>query len=169
MRSSIVPAQITTVEDKVMGSLSLAQLLLLSSPIFIGSLIYFVFPPSLTGALYKTILTAIGTVILWALAIRFKGRLLIEWAITIGRYNRRPRYNVNDKNDLCLRELESQPDASRAPEKPEYDHEEAYVPAPMISLAEAVFLEKIITNPKANLHFKTDRRGELRVHINEDK
>ena len=169
MRSAIVPAQITTVEDKVMGNLSLAQLLLLASPIFIGSLIYFVFPPSLSGALYKTILTGLTTVIFWVLGVRLKGRILLGWAITIGRYNLRPRYNVNDKNDLYLREAESRPEASLATEEAQSDDEEAYEPAPILSLAEAVFLERIIASPKANLHFKTDRRGELRVHINENK
>ena len=169
MRSAIVPAQITTVEDKVMGNLSLSQLLLLSSPIFIGSLIYFAFPPNLGAAFYKTVLIAVATLVLWVLAIRFKGRILLLWAITIGRYNLRPRHFVNDKNDLFLREPELAPDRDSAPEADDEQVEAVPLPAPQLSMSDAVFLEQIITNPKANLHFKADRKGALRVHITEER
>jgi hypothetical protein len=169
MRSAIVPAQITTVEDKVMGNLNLSQLMLLSSPIFIGSLIYFAFPPNLGGAVYKTVLIVVATLMLWTLAIRFKGRILLLWAITIGRYNLRPRNFVNDKNDLYLRQPQSADDLETTDEAVADDAEKASLPVPALSFADAVFLEQIIANPKANLHFKADRKGALRVHINEDK
>ena len=169
MRSAIVPAQMTTVEDKVMGNLSLSQLLLLSLPIFIGSFVYFVFPPSLGAALYKTILIVVATLVLWAMAIRFKGRILLLWVITIGRYNLRPRHFVNDKNDVYLREPVLPADSDLESENEDTEVEETVMPAPALSFAETIFLEKIIADPQANLHFKADRKGELRVHINEDK
>lgn len=56
MKTSIVPAQITTVEDKVAGNLSLPQLFLLSAPIFIGSLVYLIFPPFMGAASYKLVI-----------------------------------------------------------------------------------------------------------------
>ena len=169
MRSAIVPAQITTVEDKVMGSLSLSQLLLLSSPIFIGSLIYFAFPPNLGGALYKTVLIAVASLVLCTLAIRLKGRILLLWAISIGRYNLRPRHFVNNKNDLFLREAESVPNRDSTDVIGDKQLEAVPMQAPQLSMSDAVFFEQIIANPKANLHFKTDRKGALRVHINEDR
>ena len=46
MKTAIVPAQVTTVEDKVAGNLNLTQLLLIASPVFVRGVIYAVFPPS---------------------------------------------------------------------------------------------------------------------------
>src|SRR6266487_1064357 len=98
MKSSIVPAQITTVEDKVAGNLSLSQLLLLAAPVFIGSAIYIIFPPSLGAAAYKLAIVTIIGVIFGLLAIRIKGRIMLLWVITIARYNLRPRHYIYDKN-----------------------------------------------------------------------
>ena len=40
---------------------------------------------------------------------------------------------------------------------------------PRLSTAELVNIEDIIANPRANLHFKTNRKGEISVHITEVK
>jgi hypothetical protein len=141
----------------------------MSAPIFFGSLIYFVFPPTLGSAMYKTALILSGTLFLWVLAIRFKGRILLLWAITIGRYNLRPRYFVNDKNDLSLRESDLPGAAEIETKAGETEFEDETVPAPALSFSDTVFLERIMTDPKANLHFRADRKGELRVHINEER
>jgi len=45
MKTTTVPAQVTTVEDRLAGNLSLTQLLLLVCPVFVSCLIYVVFPP----------------------------------------------------------------------------------------------------------------------------
>src|SRR5674476_179344 len=106
MKTAIVPAQITTIEDKVVGNLSLSQLLLLAAPIFVGSAIYIIFPPNMGAALYKAILVTIIAVAFALLAIRVRGRILLLWVVTIGRYNLRNRYYVFDKNDPYLRDTD---------------------------------------------------------------
>ena len=166
MRSAIVPAQITTVEDKVAGNLSLSQLLLLSAPIFAGSVIFAVLPPLMGGALYKTALVVVATTLLWLLAIRVKGRILLLWAITIGRYNLRSRFFVFDKNDTYLRPTDSRPEPE---ELRDADIEEAQprVMMPALSTPETVMLEAVAANPEAKLHFKIDRKGGLSVRIHE--
>ena len=42
MRTTVVPAQVTTVEDKIAGNLGLSQLLLLTLPVFGGSALFLV-------------------------------------------------------------------------------------------------------------------------------
>lgn len=169
MKSAIVPAQITTVEDKVAGNLSLSQLLLLATPVFGGSAIYIILPPSLESSLYKMILISIIAVVFSALAIRIKGRILLLWIITIARYNSRPRYFVFDKNSAYLREESyTDPDGEASKES----HPTAQVaekPHPILTTGESVMLEDILSNPNSNLYFKADRKGGLSVRITEVK
>lgn len=169
MKTAIVPAQITTVEDKVAGNLSLSQLLLLAAPVFIGSAIYIILPPSLGAAIYKLVIVTIIAVVFGLLAIRVKGRILLLWAITIARYNMRPRHYIFDKNDMHLRPTsEGQVEHNPSPEQ-----SAATVPtfpeAPPLNTGETVRLEGIIANPEAKLHFKINKKGGLSVRITEVK
>lgn len=170
MKTAIVPAQITTVEDKVAGNLSLTQLLLLAAPVFIGSAIYIILPPSLGAAAYKLVLVTIIGVVFAVLAIRFKGRILMLWAITIARYNLRPRHYVYDKNDMYLRSEGKEDVEASVPSEIEVNTQatKPLVPTTLTTL-DTVMLESIIANPKAKLHFKADRKGGLNVHITEVK
>jgi hypothetical protein len=169
MRTSIVPAQITTIEDKVTGNLSMSQLLLLSTPIFTSGVIYLLAPPTLGSAIYKTILMLSVGVVSWILAIRVKGRILLSWAITIGRYNLRARYHVLDKNDSYLRPalIDDHAATEVGQSKPESEPIRDF--APKLTFAETVFLERIAADPNAGLQFKADRKGDLRVRIREVK
>jgi len=167
MKSSIVPAQITTVEDKVAGNLSLSQLLLLAAPGFIGSAIYVVFPPSMGAAWYKLVMV-IGLAFAFSLlAIRVKGRILLLWLITIAKYNLRPRHYVLNKNDPYLRDIRIEAGPQETIGTVGDQVETAGSLIPLLSTLETVRLEGIIADPKANLQFETDRKGALRVRITE--
>jgi hypothetical protein len=169
MKSTIVPAQITTIEDKVAGNLSLMQLVLLSTPVFIVMVIYIIAPPFLKMAAYKMVVVAIFAVVFGVLAIRVKGRILLLWAVTIATYNLRPRHFVFDKNDMHLRDCATKaPELEIEEENPDVDDEAIVIP-PQLSTRETVMLERIIADPNSRLHFKTDRKGDLRVHITKDQ
>lgn len=167
MKSTIVPAQITTVEDKIAGSLSLSQLVLLATPAFIGIGVYILLPPMGKMSLYKIIVVAVIALASGLLAIRIKDKILLLWAIILLRYNLRPRYHVFNKNDLHLRDTEM-------PHEEEIVQsvvisEPASEPLPVLSIAEAIQLEELIAHPQANVQFLTDKKGDLRVHFNEVK
>lgn len=53
MRASIVPSQITTVEDKIIGSLSVKQAILIIFPVLIGFLAMLLSPPFGRLVFYK--------------------------------------------------------------------------------------------------------------------
>lgn len=166
MKSTIVPAQITTVEDQVAGSLTLIQLLLLTAPAFVGAGIYVLLPPMLGMSPYKVVLAALVALVFGLMAIRVKGRILLLWLIILLRYNLRPRYHVFNKNELHLRDIE-RPIAERVAEQEEAAEKLAPEPLPQLSVAEVVQVEKILTNPQANLRFLTDKKGALHVRFNE--
>lgn len=166
MRSTVVPAQITTVEDKIAGSLGLSQLILLTVPIFGGSALYVLLPPFFNYAVYKIVFITCFAALCALLAIRIKGKILLFWLIALLRYNLRPRYYLFNKNDAHLRDtapvVKEQAEVEESkPKKVTRPH------LPQLSTAELVRIEDVIANPQANLHFKTNRKGELYVHITE--
>ena len=55
---TVVPAQVTTVEDRIIGNLGFSQILLLIVPVFASAFIFGLFPPFMGGALYKYIIMA---------------------------------------------------------------------------------------------------------------
>ena len=169
MKSSIVPAQITTVEDKVAGNLSLSQLLLLTFPVFTGGVVYIAVPPVMTAPLYKLVLMGILILSFGILAVRIKGKILLLWLITIASYNLRPRYHVFDKNDSYLRGSLGEVDTDVQTELVEDENVKLASPVPLLSTRETVLLEGIIASPKANLHFVTNRKGALDVRITQSK
>jgi hypothetical protein len=105
MRSTIIPAQITTVEDKIAGSLNLYQILLLLFPVFSASMIYAFFPPEMKLSSYKIGLAVLISMTSIILAIRHHDKILLEWLFILFRFYRRPTYYLNDKNDLSFRSV----------------------------------------------------------------
>lgn len=106
MRNTIIPAQITTVEDKIAGNLNLTQIFLICIPVFTSPLLYMYLPPSMNFSWYKVVLLACITAPSIALSIRIKGKIILEWLFVIMRYLARPRFYVFDKNDTSCRELD---------------------------------------------------------------
>jgi hypothetical protein len=105
MKNTIIPAQITTVEDKIAGNLSLTQIMLLMLPVFWGIVLYAIIYPQMEISTTKIILAVIVFIISSVLAIRIKGKLIANWLIVILKFNLRPKYYLFDKNDSYLREV----------------------------------------------------------------
>lgn len=167
MKTTMVPAQVTTVEDKIAGNLSLQQLLMLVSPLFISAALYAFMPPFIKFTPLKVFIGTVIFVLFATMAIRIKGKLLIEWIAIRARYNVRPKHYVYNKNDSYLRpeskvivELE---------EKTQAEGKKHLLPhLPSLSAPELIRINEIITDPRANFNFKT-RKGKLNVHITEIK
>jgi len=169
MKTTMVPAQVTTVEDKIAGNISLQQLLLLSSPIFIGVAVYVLFPPMIKLNALKVAISSIVFLIFASMAIRIKGKLLLEWLVVIVRYNVRPRFYIFNKNDHYLRSSSKKVLEEEANTKEAKKHPKIMLPhLPSLSTPEIVRIENAITDPRANFNF-TARKGKLNVHITEIK
>lgn len=99
MKTTVVPAQITTVEDKIAGSLNFIQIILLVFSLIVGTALYELISPRLHLTTFKIVLVVIQFSIFGSLALRYKGRIVAEWLIILLRFKARPRIYVFDKND----------------------------------------------------------------------
>lgn len=104
MKTTPIPAQVTTVEDKIAGGLSMVQLILLLTPLFISVFVFAVLPERMYFNLYKVVLMVLSLVFFLTLAIRVKERIVLTWLILLVSYHLRPHIFVFDKNDDYLRE-----------------------------------------------------------------
>lgn len=167
MKTTVVPAQITTVEDKVAGNLSFSQLMLMTLPIFVGGAIFALIPPMTKVNLVKILITSMLVVTCLALAIRIKGKIVALWLVIMLRYRVRPRYYLFNKNDIYLRSAPVK--AKQTVKKTVVVKKRVTLPAlPSLPEPALVQIESAITNPAAQFHFKATKRG-LHVYIHEIK
>lgn len=114
MRTTVIPAQITTVEDKIAGNLNLTQIVLLLLSLFAATAIYAVLPQKLQFTVYKIPLFIAEFFIFGFLSLRVRGRVVLNWIFVLSGYFFRPRYYIFSKNDPFLRELEFLPKVAKS-------------------------------------------------------
>lgn len=168
MKTTIVPAQVTTVEDKIAGNLNFTQLLLLVTPVFISGALFAFLPPFMNLRGYKIVISVLIAVVCMTLAIRIKGKILLVWISIIGRYNMRPRYYLYNKNDLHLR-VEPKQKVDVAIDTKAKVNKAEIVEVDDLTLTELVRLENVVSDPRSKFHFKATKKGGLRVYIQEIK
>ncbi len=167
MKRSIVPAQITTVEDRVLGNLTPYQAGLISLPLIFGVLFYVTLPPHFHLKLYKLCII-VGLELIGAiLSIRVHDQMLLFWLVMRLRYNLRPRYYVFDKNDTYLRNIPTC--ASVVTEKKPPTATVPTLTQQAVSVTEVVRIEAIMADERVNVRFKTGKNGRLHVVANEIK
>ncbi len=103
MKTVSIPAQITSVEDRIVGGLTLAQLGLIAAPVFIDFAIYVALPRPMKLNIYKICLIFLISSFLLILALRLKGKLVLFWLLTLISFRVRPKLFVYDKNTLAYR------------------------------------------------------------------
>ena len=166
MKTTIVPAQITTVEDTIAGGLNMTQMALLTCSGLLGLGVYAFLTPRMHFTGLKAGITILVILMAALLALRFRGRLIMVWAVMLVRYNFRPRYYVYDKNDPYLRG-NLKPD-SRLP-SPTPAACTTTVASVHMHPQETIRLNELIHSPLSKLTFKSNRRGQLRVFITQIK
>lgn len=170
MRQTIIPAQITTVEDKIAGNFSLTQIMLLLLPLFIATFIYASLPVRFEFTLYKLILMFLAFVICGMLALRVKGKVVFQWLIILLRYNLRPRYYVFNKNDSTERTIVFPFKVAKKKailEKQLLSKESSKLTR--LKVADLVHIERVLHDPRIILSFKFARKGGMDVDISQVK
>lgn len=165
MKVTVVPAQVTTVEDKIMGSLGLSQLLLLIAPVFIGGGCYIFLPPFSDFHPYKYLLVGIVAILCILLAIRIKGKLVASWIVVLLRYNLRPRLYVFNKNTAMFREQYE--NVVPTEEIVSKEETEANYHIPKLDFHTAAKVRDLIDNPERRLRFESTKKGGLYVRLTE--
>ena len=165
MKVTVVPAQVTTVEDRIVGSLGFSQLVLIVAPVFIAAALFAVLPPAMGSAVYKYVIMGILAFLCCLLAIRIKGKILAAWLIVILRYNLRPKYYLFDKNVTTLREdypIRKETKQEKAPVKTREQNIR-----PRLGIPETAKVLATIENPAAKFRFETGKKGNLHVRLTE--
>lgn len=165
MRATAVPAQVTTVEDRIMGNLGFSQLVLFILPIFVSAGLFVILPPIMHGSLYKYIMMVIISIISGILAIRIRGKIVLFWLITIARYNLRPSYYVFQKSVAYREEYKSKTPEQSKETKATKDNITSHIPK--LSFHDAAYVMETINNPNSNLRFEMTKKGGLHVRLTE--
>ena len=170
MRTRVIPAQITTVEDKIVGSLNLMQIMMLMAPVFFMTLIYAIIPPSMSFVAYKLTLSAIFFVVCITLSLRIKGKVVIHWLSILIRYNLRARYYIYNKNESYLRTLylpvNKTPNDKKKVVKAKV---ESKVKPAVYRIKNLMSLENMIGNEEVDFRYKIGKKAGLNVAFEQIK
>ena len=171
MRTRVIPAQITTVEDKIVGNLNLMQMAILIVPIFFTTLVYVLLPPSMSFVIYKLVLSVIVLVVCAILSLRIKGKVVVNWLSVLFRYNLRAKYFVYNKNEVCLRNLYL-PQTLKAPvvkEKTVKAKTNVQTTSIIGQVKNLMSLESFIRNEEIDFRYKIGKKGGLNVAFEQIK
>ena len=167
MKMTVVPAQVTTVEDRIIGNLGFSQILLLIVPIFIAAGIFVLIPPFMGGAIYKYFIMGIAAGIFCILAIRIKDKIVALWLVTLLRYNSRPKYYIFNKNTTVLRENYQLAKEQDRPEEKIATKTAKKVTLNQLDIPATARVLATIENPAARVRFETGKKGNLHVRLTE--
>lgn len=164
---AIVPTQITTVEDKLVGGFTVRQFMLLAVPITLFILLLVLLPPRADVVTYKVVISCLVAFIAMPLAIKIKGKLLLDWLIVVIRYMARPRYYVYDKNTSYLRAMPREPRKTKAEQKKVAKTHDLFE-AKTLPAKERLRLQSLI-DQGMSVSVEVSKKGELHVIVTEKK
>lgn len=167
MKMTVVPAQVTTVEDRIIGNLGFSQILLLIVPVFSAAGIFTLLPPFMSGALYKYVLMGVVALLFGLLSIRVKGKILASWLVTILRYNLRPKYYLFNKNVTTNRE--EYYSKIPTPEIKESTEKKLVKKSTLqqLDIPTTARILATIENPATNFRLEAGKKGNLHVRFTE--
>lgn len=157
MRTTVIPAQVTTVEDTIAGNLNFTQIILLVSSLFVNTFIYVLVPQRMMFSLVKIALMGTVFAIFILLSLRIKGRLVLSWLTILATYFLRPHIFIFSKNTLFARDVEfPKPAIQKSVAKAKKSKKEIET-----SESQDFDYASIVRNPNLNLRFR--RKGILVV------
>ena len=167
MKATVVPAQVTTVEDRVAGNLGFSQLILFAVPVFGGSLLYAVLPPSMGASLYKIVVIGIIAIVCSIFAIRIKGKIFLLWMIVLLRYNLRPQLYIFNKNTESFRVDYPEPVITKRETNERAKAKLSLPSPPKLGLVDTARAYAALDDPLRQLRYETTKRGGLYVRYTE--
>lgn len=163
MKTTVVPAQITTVEDRIAGNFTFAQIFLMIISLILGTVIYVVLPPRMHLGSLKLTLIVFQFLLIGGLAIRINGKIIAEWLATYFRYSKRPRQYVFTKNDETGREKVAV--IKRQETEVSEKKKESKIAIPTIPLSEEAKVAVLLTNPSLTVSFELAKKGGIDVSL----
>jgi len=160
MRTRVIPAQITTVEDRIAGNFSLTQIIILLTPVLFATLVYSLLPPTMMFVWYKLGIILAFVVLAITLAIRVKGKIILSWLFILARYNLRPKFYVFNKNNSFSRVV-YKPVKKEAVKKKHLEVKEKIIEEPTVK--DILRLKHFLNSEDFNLTYRANRKGGLNV------
>ncbi len=161
MKTSIVPAQITSIEDTVTAKLSLTQIILLILPVFVTAIIFAVLPPFFHLKIYKLVLAVITALPIMLLSVRIRGQLVLKWLNVLIAYRYRPRCYILAKVDPCACGLDM--DELSDLQTEQVQSVAAPIKHLVLAPAEYLTLDEYLSHRQVS--FTTDSKGRLNAVI----
>ena len=167
MKTSVVPAQITTVEDKIAGNLTFTQIILLIIPLILGTIIYVLTPPTSKVTILKSAIIGIVFATFGLLAIRFKGRTIADWLVILLRFGLRPNLYLFIKNDPETRDpIIPEKHLHDASTKKQVVKKLKTKTSPLVNQPR---LDKLINNPSTIIRLELGKKGGINVSLSAEK
>ncbi len=163
MKTTVVPAQITSVEDKIAGNLTFVQVLLLIVAMLVGATLYLMLPPKLHFGPIKIVLVSLELIFFAGLALRIKGKIIADWLVLILRFKARPRLYVFTKNDVTARDIPA--DVPKKVAIPVTTPAMQPVLVPSLSLPEKDQIGQLLDNPALTVRFALAKKGGIDVSL----
>lgn len=163
MKTTVVPAQITSVEDRIAGNFTFTQVLLLIAALLVGTGIYVGVTPRIDLTVLKTILVTIQFIFFGGLSIRINGKIVAQWLVTYLRFHSRPRYCLFTKNDVTNREI-ILPEAKQEELVIHTTHKLETVRS-TLSFDEQMRVDQLLDNPSLTLSFELAKKGGIDVSL----
>jgi hypothetical protein len=163
MRTTVIPAQITTVEDKIVGSLNITQLMLLMVPVFWTTIVYTLLTPAMHIVWYKIPMVLVVLIVSLGLAIRINGVVVFNWLFVILSYKLRPKLYVFNKNDIYLKELDLPIEPKPALKTAKSTQPSTVAGARKINVKDFLLLQRFMKRRKMKLRYRSNAKGGLHV------
>ncbi|MEK7170871.1 MAG: PrgI family protein [Patescibacteria group bacterium] len=163
MKTTIVPAQITTVEDRIAGNFTFAQILLFIVPLLTSTVTYVLVAPKMHLGPLKLSLILLQFLVFGVLAVRINGKIVVEWFSVYIHFTRRPRYYVFTKNDEAGREK-----TTLAKEPVVTADQKVKKPKPLVPVLGPVDesrLAQLLENPSLTVSFELAKKGGIDVSL----
>ena len=167
MKTTVVPAQITTVEDRIAGNFTFPQIVLLIIPLLTSTAIYAIVPIQMHMNTFKVVLVAWQFIFFGLLALRFRGKIIADWLVIYLRFKLRPRFYIFTKNDTTARDIAIIPtEESIEIEIVSQEEKATHTHFPM---SDKVKVDRLLENPALSVSFKFAKKGGLDVSLKTTK
>jgi hypothetical protein len=168
MKTSVVPAQITTVEDKIAGNLTFSQIVLLVIPLILGTIVYVLTPPSSKITIVKFVAIFTLFAFFGLMAIRFKGRTIADWLVILLRFGLRPHLYLFTKNDLETRNVivPEKPKEIATAKKKAVKKQKTEILVPQV---DQPLLNRLVKDPSTVMRLELGKKGGINVSLSANK
>lgn len=167
MKTTVVPAQITSVEDRIAGNFTFSQVILLIFALLISAALYLVIPPRTGFSAIKISLIAINLIIFCGLAIRWNGKIVAQWLVVYFQFTNRPRIYTFTKNDLTARSVPQEIVEKKKVKK--RVEEKAIITETPLTISEQLQLKSLIDNSSLSMSFELSKKGGVNVSLSPTK